>query len=248
MKIRFGKQDLPDRILIYGVDGIGKTTFASEAPSTVFLTAESGIKHLEVASFEGIHTWTDSINAIKYLAENETPTETLAIDSLDWLEDKLAAQICKEHGIRSLSELGWGKGQKELRTRFLDLFFYLDKVVAKGIQVILIAHSLVSRFNDPEREPYDRYTVKLDPENADKVREWCDYVIFCNFDTNLKEEGNVKRARSTNTRTMYTQRTAAFDAKQRVRMPVRIPMKDGASYASFDAARKANTTASEDKS
>ena len=44
--------------------------------------------------------------------------------------------------------------------------------------VVLIAHSKVERFEDPESSPYDRYSPRLHKHAAALVKEWCDAVLF----------------------------------------------------------------------
>ena len=44
-----GKIEKPLRLLVIGVDGVGKSTFAAAAPSPIFLDAEDGSNNLDVA-------------------------------------------------------------------------------------------------------------------------------------------------------------------------------------------------------
>ncbi len=49
--VRTGRIEKPIRVLMYGTDGVGKTTFAADAPGPVFLAAEDGTAQLDVARF-----------------------------------------------------------------------------------------------------------------------------------------------------------------------------------------------------
>ncbi|WP_437226526.1 AAA family ATPase [Planctomicrobium sp. SH661] len=50
-KIQRGKQPLPPRLILYGTEGIGKSTFASEAPSPVFIQTEDGLAEIDCDKF-----------------------------------------------------------------------------------------------------------------------------------------------------------------------------------------------------
>ena len=41
----------PPRLVVYGGDGVGKTTFAAGAPAPIFIRAEDGLGLLQVPAF-----------------------------------------------------------------------------------------------------------------------------------------------------------------------------------------------------
>ncbi|MDR0869400.1 MAG: ATP-binding protein [Planctomycetaceae bacterium] len=43
--IQTGKAQAPPRLLIYGTEGIGKSTFGASAPKPIFIPTEDGLDH-----------------------------------------------------------------------------------------------------------------------------------------------------------------------------------------------------------
>ena len=58
-KIHTGKK--PPRIMLYGTEGIGKSTFAAQAPSPIFLPTEDGLGEIDCASFPLCKKYTDTV-------------------------------------------------------------------------------------------------------------------------------------------------------------------------------------------
>jgi len=223
-----GRLQRPLRIVIAGVDGIGKSTFAAQSPAPIFLSPEDGTAHLDVTRFPQPQAWDDIMAAIGVLYEQEHAFKTLVLDSADWAERMARDAVCREHDVAGIESLPYGKGWTFSQEKFNRLLMAFDALYSKGMNIIVICHLEIKTFNDPEREPYDRYTLKLDKRTAPLLREWCDYHLHCNFDTTLvKNEkgqaGNV-RAKSFGKREIHTIRSAAFDAKRRWPIPDRMPL------------------------
>ena len=231
-----GKRPTPFRLLIHGVDGVGKSSFAAAAPAAIFLGPEDGTNHLDVARFPVPTSWEDVMDALRTLAADKGGFETLAIDSLDWLEPLVWKHVCETAGVKTIEEVsgGYGKGYvaalDEWR-RFLAALEYLQRV--QGMHVVLVGHSLIKAFRNPEGEDFDRYTLKLHDKAAALCREWSDGVYFAQFETfSVKDKTKRVKGVSTGARLLFTQRTAAFDAKDRYGLPDRIPLD----WAEFQAA------------
>lgn len=237
-RIKRGVEINPLRISLYGVDGIGKTTFASEAPNNVFICAESGLGTLDVQRFPDIHTYGDIMSCIGDLYEHEHQFKTLTIDSADWMEEVINRSICTEANVPSIESIPYGKGHVMAGERFMDILRGCDALWRhKGMNIIIISHSQLKPFNDPENETYDRYQLKLGKANEPKLREWCDINLFANYDTSIKKVGDgmqtQKRAVSFGKRYLYTTRTAAYDAKNRYSLPARIPLEWAAFWDAY---------------
>jgi hypothetical protein len=215
------------RVMVYGVEGVGKTTFAAGAPNPIVIQTEDGLGSLEVAHFPLV-TSTDQVReAIGTLFNEEHDFGTVVVDSLDWLENIIWAEIEKKHDAK---ELAYGKGAiiaAEIWRELLGGFNALRN--EKGMAIVLIAHSTIKRFDSPETEPYDRYQPKLQDRSSALVREWCDAVMFANYRTIVKKSDvgfkkEVARGISTGERLLYTSERPAFMAKNRYSLPDSIPL------------------------
>jgi hypothetical protein len=233
----------PYRLVIHGTDGVGKSTFAADAPSPIFLGAEDGTGHLDVARFPAPENWLDILDAVRTLTKESHEFKTLAIDSLDWVEPHIWQHVCDSAGADSIEEVGggYGKGYTAALDLWRSLLSALERLQSeKGMHVILIAHSLIKMFKNPEGDDFERYTVKLNDKAAGLCREWAKGVYFANYETfAVKEKSKRVKGVSTGARLIYTQRTAAYDAKDRYGIPESLPL----SWEDFDAAAKAASPA-----
>jgi hypothetical protein len=229
----------PYRLVIHGTDGVGKTTFGADAPAPIFLGAEDGTGHLDVARFPAPESWLDILDAVRTLTNEPHEFKTLVVDSLDWVEPHIWQHVCDAAGAVNIEEVGGGYGKGytaalDLWRSFLNALERLQ--AAKGMHVILIAHSLIKLFKNPEGDDFERYTIKLNDKAAGLCREWAKGVYFANYETfAVKEKSKRVKGVSTGARLLYTQRTAAYDAKDRYFVPESFPL----SWAEFDAAAKA---------
>lgn len=216
----------PQRITLYGVEGVGKSTFAAGAPSPVFIGAEDGLSHLDVKQFPSPTCWQDVLDAVRELTVTEHPFKTLAIDTLDWIEPMLWDFICKRDSKKNIDDYGYGKGEKAAAAEWRVLLAALERLKnVKGMWVVLLCHSWIKAFKDPNSDGWDRYQLKLDPKAAGLVKEWSDEVFFANFEAvAYAEKGKRARGVSTGARFMYTERTAAHDAKNRHELPASMPL------------------------
>jgi hypothetical protein len=181
-QIHRGKAPAPPRILIYGTEGIGKSTLAGRAPLPVFVQTEDGLGEIDCHKFPLAGTFSDVLSALADLHAAEHDYQTVAVDSLDWLERLIWDAICQDYGgVKSIEKVdgGYGKGYVYALTYWQQ---FLDRLVAlhrdRAMAVILIAHAKVEKFDDPESSPYDRYSPRLHKHAAALLTEWCDAVLF----------------------------------------------------------------------
>ena len=228
----------PPRILEYGVAGVGKTTFAAGAPDPVFILTEDGLGTLDAAHFPLARTFDEVMEALTSLYDEPHSFQTVVIDSVDWLEPLIWAQVCKDNGWASIEDAGYGKGYIAALPLWRQ---YIDGLNAlrdeKGLTIIQIAHSDIKRFDSPEHEPYDRYVIKLHARAAALLQEHSDAVLFANYriSTVKSDVGfnkKVTRALGSGERVLYTAERPAFLAKNRYGLPDVLPL----SWADFTAA------------
>ena len=238
--IRSGRQLAPPRILIYGPEGIGKTSWAIAAPHPVVILTEDGLSALgtDTPHFPIAHAYQEVLDAIGVLYTSDHPYETLVLDSVDWLEALIWAHVAKAANKTSIESFTFQKGYLLAIDRWREVLEGLDALRdQKKMAIILTAHSQVKRFDDPTSEPYDRYSLKLHKFAAPLVTEWVDVLGFATQELIVKREEvgfdkRASRALASGGRVLYLSRTPAFDSKSRYPMPKQIPL----SWEAFAAA------------
>lgn len=215
------------RIMVYGVEGIGKSTFGAGAPNPIYILTEDGLGSLNVDHFPLATSFADVMDAIASLYKENHAFETVVIDSLDWLEAIIQREIEQKYDAK---DLAYGKGSLIAAERWREILDGLNALRNdKGMAVILIAHTTIKRFDSPEVEPYDRYQPKLQERSNAVVREWCDAVLFANYKTIVKKDDvgfnqTNNRGISTGERLLFTSERPAYMAKNRYNMPESIPL------------------------
>lgn len=197
--IQRGRAPMPPRIMLYGVEGIGKSTFAAEAPKPIFVQTEDGLAQIDCDKFPLAATFEEVQQALAELQAQAHDYETVVIDSLDWLERLVWDAVCKEYGVKSIEKAdgGYAKGYTHALTYWRQIVDLLGSLrTGKGMAVVLIAHAKVEKFEDPESAAYDRYSPRLHKHAAALICEWSDAVLFATrkFRTQSEDAGfNRKR-------------------------------------------------------
>ena len=223
------------RLMLYGVEGIGKSTFAAGAPSPIFILTEDGLGSLAVDHFPIATSTNDILQAIKTLRNEDHKFETVVIDSVDWLEAIIQREIENKYDAK---DLAYGKAAMIAAEKWREILEGLTALRReKNMVVILVSHTTIKRFDSPEVEPYDRYQPKLQERSSAVLREWCDAVLFANYKTIIKKDDvgfnkTNNRGFSTGERLMFTNERPAYMAKNRYNLPDSIPL----SWSSFAAA------------
>lgn len=225
----------PPRIVLYGTHGIGKSTFAAQAPNPVFIQTEEGLDAINVTAFPLCQSFEDMIDAIGSLAQEDHDFGTVVIDSADWAEQLVHKRVAKDNNVATIDAIGYGRGYKAATDYWKQLLEGLDHLRAdKNMQVILLAHTQVKRFDDPLADPYDRYQLDLHHGSASLISEWCDILMFANqqYSTVKSDVGfnqKVTRAVGSGMRLLYTQERPGWQAKSRWPLPDQLPLD----YAKF---------------
>lgn len=239
-------QRMPDRLLLVGTEGIGKTSFAAEAPDPIFICAEDGIPAIlgEVPRFPAPESLADVLDAIRTLIREQHEFKTFVIDTVDWLEPIIWNELCARNKWENIESPGYGKGYVAAAEEWRKLLGALDILRnRKGMEVILLAHAAIRTFQNPMGGDYSRYEAKINKNAAALVKEWTDTNLFAIHEEFVRLDNKGKETRkgiSTGRRVIYTQRTAAWDAKNRYALPPELPL----CYADYAAAREAAQPAS----
>ena len=231
-----GKQRRAQRVVIYGVESVGKTTFAANAPKPLFLDVESGTHHIDAARVE-INSFEDLRGAFAELLTGSHDFRSVVIDSADWAEKLLIEDLLAEHKKKSIEDWGYGKGHIQAAERFARVLTAADRLIDKGINVLWIAHSQVKRVEPPDQmAAYDRYELKLSKQCSPMLKEWADELWFAQFKTKVVEsESGRMKGKGGKDRILYTTHSAAYDAKTRGGLPEELPLEWQSVSTLFDA-------------
>lgn len=230
MKIIRGKIPSAKKTIIYGPEGIGKSTLASRFPDPVFIDTEGSTKDMDVARTEAPSSWDMLLDQVKYFISHPTELKTLVIDTADWAEQLCSVHICDKYQKSGIEDFGYGKGYVFLQEEFGRLLNLLTELVEKsGVHVVLTAHAKMRKFEQPdEMGAYDRWEMKLSKQVAPIVKEWADMVLFANYKTfvvNVDGQGAQKGKNKAQggKRVMYTTHHSCWDAKNRYGLPDEVP-------------------------
>ncbi len=218
MKITSGKIPSAKKVVVYGPEGIGKSTFLSNFPDPVFIDTEGSTKELDVKRLPMPTSWAMLKEEIQYVINTPGICKTLAIDTADWAEQLCAAEICAAAKKDSIESFGYGKGIVYLAEEFGRMLNMLNDVIDRGIHVVIAAHAQMRKFEQPDEfGAYDRWEMKLQKKTAPLVKEWADVVLFANYKTlvvAVDDNGSKHKAQG-GKRVMYTSHHACWDAKNR---------------------------------
>lgn len=214
-------------VLLYGVEGVGKSSFAASTPNPIFLCAEDGTENLDVARLPSPQNWQDVIDMIRELRSTNHGYNTLVVDTLDWLEIILHRSLMKARKVETIQDLGaYGAYVDVVNRPWLELIDEL-KLLREKMNILMLAHSEVKRFSDPQHNAdYDRYELKFHLKKSGSLfKEFVDCLLFANFEVATKEDKTRKtRAYSDGTRVVFTEKRASHDAKNRFSMPYELPL------------------------
>nr|DAH48078.1 MAG TPA: AAA domain protein [Caudoviricetes sp.] len=230
MEITRGKIPCAKKVVIYGPEGIGKSTFASQFPDPVFIDTEGSTNSMDVARLPKPTSWQMLLEEIQYVKTNPEVCKTLVIDTVDWAESMCVQSICDKHQKSGIEDFGYGNGYvytKEEMGRFLNK---LSEVVEVGVNVVLTAHAQIRKFEQPdELGAYDRWELKLGKKTSSQtsplIKEWADMLLFANYKTfsiAIDDKGQKRKAQG-GERVMYTSHHACWDAKNRYGLPEQVP-------------------------
>ena len=245
--IQRGKTPMPPRLMVYGTEGIGKSTLAANAPKPIFIQTEDGLNEIACEKFPLAASVDDVLAALTELGNERHDYQTVVIDSVDWLEQLIWDDLCRLSNATSIERVdgGYGKGYiAALRfwRQILDGLETLHK--QRQMAVILIAHAKIERFEDPEANAYDRYTPRLNKHAAALITEWADAVLFAtrrfctkNEDLGFGRERTIAVGvgKDGGQRILRTVGGPACIAKNRYNLPYEIDLSWDAFYSALNA-------------
>lgn len=245
--LKKGKVNNPDRILLYGMPKIGKSTFGANAINPIFLNIEDGIDNLDVTrAFDSSNkSYQDCVELIERLITQEHDFKTLVLDSADWFERLIYKHICVKEKVDSIENIGYGKGYVEAINIWSHFLNGLDSLrLKRNMEIIIICHVDIRNFNDPAGENYSQYVPKIHGKTGKGdsalglLTEWSDMILFANEKKFIKKEekgfgGSEAKAISAGQRVIYTTGEPSFVAGNRINLPAELPLD----YKAFNQAR-----------
>lgn len=225
LNITSGKINRPQRCVVYGPEGVGKTTFAACFKKPLFIDTEGGTAHIDVNRLDKPNTWRGLIRLVEQVAEEKGICSTLILDTADWAEQICIADTCAKYKKSGLEDFGYGKGYTYVAEEFSKLLTAFDKVIESGVTVVVTAHAKMRKFEQPdEMGAYDRWEMKLSKQVAPLLKEWADMLLFCNYKTFVVSTDNDTKKVQGGKRVMYATHHPCWDAKNRHNLPDEMEM------------------------
>ena len=227
MEITSGIIGGAQRVVLYGPEGIGKTSFAACLPDPVFIDTEGSTVRYNVRRLPAPESWPMLLGEVEWCIQNPEALRTLAVDTADWAERLCIQNILAANKVRSIEDFGYGKGYTYVKEEFAKLLDALEEVLNAGHNVVVLAHAAITKFEQPDAVGnYDRWSMKTSKQVAPLLREWCDMLLFANYKTVVEKAGsspNAKNKASGGRRVMYTTHHPCWDAKNRFGLPDEMP-------------------------
>lgn len=231
MNIIRGKKARAQRVLIYGQEGVGKTTLVSNLPSVLILDTECGADnvacdHVAVGCVEDLRAAFREL-----LAEQKSGGcvyKVVALDTADRVWAMCAEEVCRANNLKSIEDMPYGKGMKMATEQFVRVVTGgMDALANAGLHVVVCAHSKVERISPPDNAEYTQYQVKVSApgkqaeEAASALKQWADAVLFCHFRTSVNA---VTGKALSEERVVATTHSAQWEAKNRFGLKEELPM------------------------
>lgn len=230
-----GTRLAPWTMLVYGPEGVGKSKLIEDIDAHVALDIEQSQNQLNTnKNEEPIKTLQDVYDALSFFYSGDHAYKTLALDTVDRLEALIWQHVVAKaksgvggNSINSIEDFGYGKGYQIALDEWRRLVAKLDELRSvRKMNILLIGHTFVKNFKNPDGPDYDRYTLRLHEKAAGFLKEWCDAVLFARFLESTERVGDKGRERTkgvmSGDRVLYTQHAAAYDAKNRFNLPEQL--------------------------
>ncbi len=235
----------PDRGLLHGLPGVGKSSWLAEIPGIIVIPAEDGLAELEVPVFPQPKSFTEIREMIEVLRSEDHQYKAVGIDTIDAMEAIIHREICEKKSWANIEAPGYGKGYSiTADTMWRPLLDDLETLQReRGMEVWLVAHTTIKTFSNPQGEDWSRYIVELRPNYGNLVCGWVKTILFAQFDDHVDESDRGKnKGVGGQQRIVHTRRHAAYDAKNRYGLPQTLPLD----YAAYAKARDAFQAATPD--
>lgn len=246
--INKGKKQSAIKAVVYGPEGIGKSTFASKWPKPLFLDIEGSTCRMDVERVEGVNGWSMALAVVQDLVKDPQGYKTLVFDTADWMDRMLQQYIIARAGkpeIDSIEKVGggYGKGYVFAAEEWKKMFDLLDQLRERhGVNILMLAHAALRKFEQPdEMGAYDRWELKVHKNSSSLFKEWAELLLFANYKTLVVEVYGKAKAQG-GKRVMFTTHHNCWDAKNRFGLKDELPFEFTAIAHLFDQTASAQAT------
>jgi hypothetical protein len=218
------KRKRPIMALLYGQPGIGKSTWAADAPKPIFISTERGLDQLNCAKLPQPANFKALYDQVYALKNEEHDYETVVLDTIDGVELLIFQRVMEEGKVTSLEMYGggYGKGWQRCKEIWIGLLNMLTEM-SERMNVILISHSMIKTIADPSLSaPYDVHQIRLQEKSAAIVYQAVDTVLFAQLDTTIqKDSPKARKGRGivSGDRLLWTEPGTGYIAKNRFSLP-----------------------------
>jgi hypothetical protein len=216
-RITKGRERRPPKAGIYGLQGVGKTSFALGAPDVFVLDADRGSHNYDVGQRFVPNTWTEAKDSLTAVETGLVKCQTLVLDSVTALEALAHKELFGDESMGRWDG-GYKHGEGHALMHWREIVAQLERIWRGGKTILWVGHSTIAKFNDPKGPSYDRYGIALQSEVAGLLSQWSDFVFFAREDVEMvsvSPKSRKKMAVSHGVRRLYSRWTPAYDAKAR---------------------------------
>lgn len=223
----------PVRVNVQGVDGIGKSTFGADAPSSIFIQAEDGLKFIDnVARFPVIESWNQLLTQVKTLIEEPHDYKSVVLDTTDAASKFGEEYVCETNGWNGPQDKQAGYGafyvaeENAWRKLLQGLNICFEE---RGMNVILLSHVGDKTIVDPTVGEYHAFQMRSNKKINSLIKDWVDFNLFADYDKSV----NDGKPKSHGNRILYTKYAMGFEAKSRLTIPSQLPLEWDAFHKSY---------------
>ena len=223
----------PVRVNVQGVDGIGKSTFGADAPNSIFIQAEDGLKFIDnVARFPVIESWNQLLTQVKTLIEEPHDYKSVVLDTTDAASKFGEEYVCETNGWNGPQDKQAGYGafyvaeENAWRKLLQGLNICFEE---RGMNVILLSHVGDKTIVDPTVGEYHAFQMRSNKKINSLIKDWVDFNLFADYDKSV----NDGKPKSHGNRILYTKYAMGFEAKSRLTIPPQLPLEWDAFHKSY---------------
>jgi hypothetical protein len=228
-----GRTRRPGKYVIYGVGSVGKSTLAASSPGALFICVEDGISEIDAAKVvfdeatgrvypKKLEELEEAIASLA--ASPDLSFHTLVVDGATALDNLVQDYVVRQNPKwKTIQTPGFGQGEAAVLEVMRSFVSKLDDLALKRrLRLIIIGHSQVVKFKNPEGAEFDRYQLAVTTHPKGDVAGflfgWADVFAFARFETLTAEAGGGSKRTigvAVGDRVLHLARHNAFDAKCR---------------------------------